>query len=274
MFLRLSGVAVLLTGLVSVPNVASAQNFRVYTTLYDQHAGQSIPVARSLSLFHGGKTYDFIQEVGEVIVFEPAVRGFTLLNLKQMTATTVMFEELNGQLKVARDTLQDHLKNFPKPNDPAAIKLRNQLEFQIAPRFEEVSDKKGQLTLKSENMTYNVRLAHVETPGTVDAYLQYADWTCRLNYVLYPGPLFPEPRLALNAALRKANAIPTEVELVADVETRIHRRAEHQINMDLDEKDRDLIYQWDQQLKNKRLKKVTFTEYQRALLVSQASRRK
>jgi hypothetical protein len=255
MFLRLSGAVVMSIGMLSVPESAIAQNFRVYTTVYDQHAGQSIPVARSLSLFHGGKTYDFIQEVNEVIVFEPAVRGFTLLNLKQMTATTVMFEELNGQLKVARDTLQEHLK-FSESEQSGGDQAGASSSFR-SPRFEEVSEKEGQLTLKSDNMTYNVRLAHLDAPENVNAYLQYADWICRLNFVLYPGPLFPEPRLALNAALRKANAVPTEVELIADVASRIHRRAEHRIDMNLDEKDRDLIYQWDQQLKNKRLKKVT-----------------
>lgn len=267
--MSLRWIAVLAVAVVThVPQVASAQNFRVYTTVYDEVGGQSHAVARSLSLFHGGKTYDFIQEVGEVIIFEPAVRGFTLLNLRQMTSTKVMFEELNGQLKVARDTLHDHLQNFPKEDDPAGAKIRSQLEFQMTPKFEEGLESDGRLALRSPHMNYRVRVAQFD-PQSVSAYLQYADWTCRLNYVLYPGPLFPEPRLALNAVLRKQKAIPTEVELIADVQDRIHRRAEHRIDLNLDEKDRELIHQWEKQLASKAVKKVTFSEYQRALLVSQ-----
>lgn len=274
MFQRRTCAGLLAVLLLSGPATAVAQNFRVYTIVYDEHGGQSRPVARSLSLFHAGKTYDFIQEVQEVIIFEPSQRGFTLLNTRQMTSTKVLFEELNGQLKVARETFREHLANFSMKDEPVAIRLQKQLQFQIDPRFDEVRENDHVLTLRSDFMKYRVRLARLESSENVDAYLQYADQICKLNYVLYPGPLLPEPRLALNKALRKAKAIPTEVELIADVETRIHRRAEHRIDWNLDEKDRALINDWEKLLASKDVKKITFSQYQRALLVSQNSRRK
>jgi hypothetical protein len=273
MFLRLTGAVVLLIGMLSIPEAAVAQSFRVYTTVYDVQAGKSVPVARSLSLFHAGKTYDFIQEVGEVIIFEPGKRGFTLLNTRQQSATTVLFEELNGKLKVARETLQAHLNSFPDPNNPQGMKVREQLQFQLSPQFEEIRDNDSRLTLKSPHLSYGVRLGETNDPANVTAYLNYADWTSRLNFVLYPGPIFPEPRIAVNSALRKVNRIPTEVELIADVQNRIHRRAEHRIDWNLDETDRDLIHQWEKLLESKRLKKVTFEEYQRALLVAQGGKK-
>ncbi len=248
------------------PRICPAQDIHVYTAVFDQQAPQSQPIARSLSLFHGGKTYDFIQELGEVIIFEPAMKRFTLLNTRQMKATTVLCEELNGQLKVARAAMEENLAKFTREKNP---QLFDQLKFQLNPQFEEQKEKEGSLTLQSDSMQYKVKYAPLDSAEKTDAYLNYADWTCRLNYVLDPGKLYPEPRLAVNAALRKLQAVPTEVELIADVQGRIHLRAEHTIHLNLDEKDRELIHQWEQLLAGKDLKRVTVHEYQRALLVGQ-----
>jgi len=253
---------------------AVAQDFHVYTTVYNDASTPPRVIARSLSLFHGGKTYDFVHEVGEVIVFEPAARRFTLLNTRQMKAATVLFEELNGQLKVARETLEQHLAEFSMEDAAQRAKLYDQLRFQLEPQFKEERGDDGRLVLSSPHMQYRTRIAPINAAEKVNAYLHYADWMCRLNYVLHPGPLLPEPRLALNASLRKAQAIPTEVELIADVDQRIHLRAEHKTYWNLDDKDRELIHQWEQLLRSKDLQNLTFQEYQRSLLVSEASRRK
>jgi hypothetical protein len=254
---------------VLAPRFGLSQDIHVYTTVTDEQGPQPQVVARSLSLFHGGKTYDYIDQVGEVIIFEPAARQFTLLNTRQMKAAHVLCEQLNGQLKVARQTLEASLEDFPRQTDPA---LWDQLQFQLSPKFQEERPQEGQLALRSESMRYQVRYVPMNTPEMVEklqAYLNYADWTCRLNYVLHPGRIMPEPRLALNDALRKAQVMPTEVELIADVRDRIHLKAEHTIHLNLDEKDRELIHQWEQLLKSKELKILTFQEYQRAILVGQ-----
>ena len=246
----------------TAPRVCRSQDMHVNTTVYNQQAEPPEVRSRSLSLFHGGKTYDFIDEVGEVVIFEAASKRFTLLNTRQMKAATVLCEELNGQLKVARETIQ---------NDQA---LWNQLKFQLNPRFTEDRKEDGLLTLQGDAMRYRVKFTPIESKDKVQAYLNYADWACRLNYVLHPGKLYPEPRLALNNALRKVQALPTEVELIADIGERIHLRAEHKIYMNLNDKDRDLIHQWEKLLASKDLKHVTFQEYQKALLTEQVGRRK
>ena len=67
---------------------ARAQDFEVYTRVYDENAvaadGKSplkVPIARSLTMFHAGKAYDYIEAIGEVVVidFDPATPHFSLL---------------------------------------------------------------------------------------------------------------------------------------------------------------------------------------------------
>src|ERR1043165_1169439 len=63
---------------IAACGTARAQDFRVYTTIQDLTAAppgnggaaQAPVVARTLTLFHAGKAYDYIPEIGEVIVIE------------------------------------------------------------------------------------------------------------------------------------------------------------------------------------------------------------
>src|SRR5690606_5890737 len=105
-----------------------------------------------------------------------------------------------------------------------------------------------------------------------EVYLHYADWMARLNYVLHPHALYPEPRLKLNEVLRAHGKLPVEVELKSSIGLPIHLRAEHQIHWKLDATDRSLIHEWESLLKSSNTRQVTFQEYQRSLLVSKNER--
>lgn len=261
--------------LTTFVNVGSGQEIHVYTTVYDETAPQPEVISRSVSLFHAGKTYDYVDEVGEVIVFEPAHSKFTLLNTRQMKAATVHFDVIKRQLKLARETIQEHVAELKQSETPSALKLAASLEFQLAPHFDaELDESRKQLALSGGAIRYTAQTAEVDNRERVDAYLRYADWICRLNYVLHPGVMLPEPRLALNESLRTAGLMPTGVELVAEAGGQLHLRAEHAIHWDLNEKDRQLIRQWEQLLKSSEVEHVTFLEYQRTILLSQTGRSK
>ena len=253
---------------------SAAQEFRIYTKVYDAGAAQNIRpsvIGNSLSLFHAGKVYDHVenQHESEVIIFEPAHQRFTILSTSRSLATTVHFDEIKHKLKLARNVTETHVGTLLAQKPPAAKDTVQKVRFPIEPAFKTTIDPEGSsLQCESDHLSYRVRLAEVEEPKTSEVYLNYADWTARLNYVLHPHALFPEPRLALNGILRSTGKMPVEVELVSSIGMPIHLRAEHQIHWKLDATDRALIHEWESLLKSSQTRHVTFQEYQRSVLIS------
>lgn len=266
-------------GFVLVLNqLVLAQDFRIYTRVYDAGAAQNVRpsvIGSSLSLFHAGKVYDHVEneQESEVIIFEPAHQRFTILSTSRSLATTVHFDEIKRKLKLAQNVTQDHIQALLRQQPPASSETVEKLKFPLEPTFQtQVSQMGNSLTCSSKYLTYQVRCADVEEHQTAEVYLNYADWMARLNYVLHPHALFPEPRLALNQVLRSQGKIPTQVELHSSIGMPIQLRAEHQIHWKLDITDRSLIHEWESLLKSESTRQVTFQEYQRALLVSQSRR--
>ena len=270
---------ILLAGILSlVSTTLFGQEFRVYTAVYDVSAsydgrsGKSEPVARSLTLFHAGKVYDYIQAIGEVTIFEPAHRRFTILSTPRKLATTVDVDEINHKLKLAGDVVKNRIRELRQKNDSKFFALQAALQFQLDPDFAETyAEDVKQLTLKSPNLQYVIQCADTKsqeaiTPENVTAYLRYADWICRLNYVLHPGALLPQPRLALNESLRRRNLIPTRVVLEAAAGAQINLRAEHKIQWELTEQDRTFIDGWETMLRSKKTRMVPFRHYQETVL--------
>lgn len=259
-----------------VQNAGLSQEFRVYTSIHDVSTSPdrdthdpdaSQIVSRSLTLFHAGKAYDYIDTVGELTVFEPTLRRFTLLNGSRMLVTTVAFDQLAELQKMAERETRKYVQGLHKSASPPQKSLIGALESQIDPRFDEQFDEEThRLTLASKPLRYDVRCAAAAVPEAVETYLGYADWTARLNYVLHPHVLFPAPRLKLNEALRRHQLMPTEVELRAKFERPLHLRAEHRIHWDLSPKDRSYIHHWESLLRDKKVRHVSFREYQETLL--------
>ncbi|HZZ73132.1 MAG TPA: hypothetical protein VFE24_12830, partial [Pirellulales bacterium] len=71
-----------------------------------------------------------------------------------------------------------------------------------------------------------------DSPEAAKQYREFTDDFARLNAVTNPGSLPPFPRLAVNEALGKRNALPREVELTIAAKKLfgkpIIRRTEHQ----------------------------------------------
>lgn len=265
---------------LSLIGTSGAQEFRIHTRVYDLNSedGSSRTsedpemVGESLTLSHAGKMYDYMPAIGEVIIFEPAHRRFIVLNTLGTRATTVDFDQLNHLLELARREARSSLEVPPErggPPDAVAEALRFQLEPDFTERFD--GDRR-RLVLSSPHLRYVADGAKVDPPEAAELYLDYADWICKLNYVLNPQALLPDCRLALNASLRRKGLMPTRVELETEFDPQRHLRAEHVINWDLGENEHAVISRWERMLRSEHTRQVTFREYQQAMIEKQAKR--
>lgn len=264
---------VLMAGL-TLPT-AAAQEFRVFTVVYDLSAeaegGRPPVVARAATLFHAGKVYDYLDSANEVIVYEPTERRFRVLNPSRGIVTTVAFDEIRQLLKIAREETERQAERLAGSSEPEAARAAGLLRFQLDPRFQESFDEQsGLLALDGGVLRYEVRAVDPARPGVAGAYLEYADWVHQLNYLLHPGPILPEPRLALNQALRAKGRLPEAVEQRVAITPVLHRRAEHTLHFELNAQDRALIHQWETQLGSESIRQVPLREYQKAVLTAKA----
>jgi hypothetical protein len=261
--------------------VLAAQEFRIYTRVSQEMGGtpetagdakQNAVIARSLTLFHAGKVYDYIDSVGEVTIFEPGRKRFTILSTTRRMTTQVKFDELLGKLNIAQKAIESFVA-VPNSKGGPPLKVAKALNFQLAPDFDTKYATDGKaLTLNSPFVRYEARCSKAKAPQALTAYLHYADWTCRLNYVLHPLTLYPASRLELNEALLEHDVIPTEVRLTIAGDNPLQFKAEHEIHWQLDKKDREYIGRWEKLLKDRSTRHVDFREYQKAMLVSLSKR--
>ena len=250
------------------------QELHFYTKVYDLSSKAKKPpvIARSLSLFHAGKVYDYVESIGEVTIFEPVKNRFLILDTKRDILTVADLDEIKHHLKVAHQVTEDHIQKLQQrkynhqKDEQDAMQVAKHLTFQLKPTFQiEHDTASNRITLKGTGIQYIASSAKNDSKEVVNAFLKYTDWTARLNYVLHPGAVFPASRIVLNEQLKKHQSIPTSVELKTD---KVHLSAEHQVHWNLDARDRSLIHRWNQQLKSKSIKKVTLREYQRITLTS------
>jgi len=260
-----------------------AQEFRIYTRVYNeapaagagssQAARDPVIVGRSVSFFHAGKVYDYVDTAGEVTIFEPVLDRFTILNSSRMLVATLTLTELRQRLDESKLEAERYLLRAKSGDEPDARRLSSLIEFQLRPQFRESWDpQKRLLTLSSPDFTYEAQCAPAKSPEIVNTYLRYTDWTSQLNYLLHPQALLPGPRLALNASLRDKQMLPITVALKARIGTGIQLRAKHEISWQLDEQDRRWIHQWESVLNSPDVQRVEFAELQRAILAGSTRR--
>ncbi len=252
-----------------------AQQFRVYTRVLrvgiDQPEEKPEVIARSLTLFHAGKVYDLVPAAGEVTIFEPAHERFIVFSARQMLATTVTFDEIRRLLDSARDETRNYAERLKERRDRESLTVVEPLLFQLSPKFNEKYDEtENRLTLKSPRFNYAVECQYPEIPEALESYLSYADWAARLNHVLHPHSLYPEPRLKLNNALREHQRIPSKVELQVAFDRPLHLQAEHRFDWSLSADDRQSISHWEGLMKKSDMKVVSFREYQRSVILGTA----
>ncbi|WP_417847803.1 hypothetical protein [Thalassoglobus sp.] len=247
---------------------ANAQNLRVYTNVTDiSDAENPRPLSHSLTLFHGGRVYDYMPEVGEVVIFEPIHNRFIILG-KNYAATEVSFAEINHFLETAQTKAVQYIDELATSPDADSAAKAAAMRFQLTPEFQETFDEaSNRLTLSGTEIEYSVVTQPVEATNAVNRYLEYADWTKRLNFVLHRHDSLPQARLKVNQKLRDRNVLPRVVELTMHLHPPVKFRAEHRFSDSFQSADRRLISQWEQTLESDNIRWMTFRKYQQNLLV-------
>lgn len=253
---------------------ANAQGLKVSTAVYNagqlDSNGREPIVSSSVSLFHAGKVYDYVEAVGEVVIYEPSKNRFVLLNPGRGLLTIIRFEELNRLLAARAPRIEEYLAELRQTGAKDLAKAERNVRFQLAPEFRKTFDSNsGTLLLKGPSWTYVVSTREWEDQDQVRTYIRYTDWTARLNYVLHPSSLFPEPRLALNeAVLELKNRIPVAVQLSLQPDEKLTLRAEHQFTRGLSDQERRLISDWNAAMTSGQLKELPFRQYQEKTLAA------
>ncbi len=254
----LAGIIVLLC----CAAVARAQEFRASTTIYDARkpggagAPASHPRGRSTSLFHAGRVYDQLDAGSQMTIFEPAHERFVIIDRASLQSAVLTFDDINRWIYQSAMRAKERIAR-ERSQTPNAKQVEL-LEFQLEPKFKETySEKDHILTLSSGVLTYEVKCATHDSQEVIDAYLDYADWAARLNFVVNPQALFPQPRLALNEALRRRHLLPVEVKFRSAHEKGMQLDAHHRFDWKLDDTDRRTIHDWNEQLQNRNIKQVS-----------------
>ena len=268
--------------LAALGNLANAQELRVYTTIRDlsRHAGpgaaEHAPViVRSLMLFHAGKVYDYIDPAQEVTVFEPAHKRFTVLNARRQLSTQLTQDEIRQFLGLAEDEASKRLEILAEEATPASKKSLEILRFQFQPDFAaEFDPVKHHLTMVGDNCQYIVDGVQPPSAAVLEQYLHVADWMAQFNSVLHPQSLFPAPRLKLNEQLRKREMLPITIVLKADTDPPLNLQAQHKWAWNFEKKDRQMIDEWDKQLRDPNLRTVSFRQFQQEMFRTEITRKR
>jgi hypothetical protein len=252
--------------------VASAQELSCYSLTEDLSQGveRKAVVARSLTLFHANKVYDYIDSLQEVTIYEPVPRKFTVLQVKAGAAAEVTQDEIRRYLSLAEEQAAAEIS---QPSSAVPQRSLEWLQFQLQPKFEaRLEASANRLLLTSPQFRYDVEGLKPPEPAVAEAYLKYADALAELNAVLHPS-LLPGPRLQLNQELRTRELLPKSVRRTMRVDRVSDLRVEHQWSWKLTDHNRQLIQQWETELRKSSLRRLTFKELQQEVLSGRLTQR-
>jgi hypothetical protein len=276
--IRLCCVAMACVTACGLSSSAAAQEFRIYTTVEplkdakDSRPAPKITSSISLTLFHAGKVYDYLQTSEETVISEPAHNRFLVLSKRRNLATAITQDEIRRFLGLAQSHARDLIQDLQRQGTEHQAAI-DAIEFQLVPEFEVRDDPKARkLTLDSPQLRYDVSYEAPPSPEISRTYLKTADWTAQLNSVLHPHNLLPEPRMRLNDELRKRNAIPRIVDLEIKGEHPVRLQARHEWTFKLNPRDRQLIDAWESQLRQPGFRTIPFQEFQQQTLTSNRRR--
>jgi len=265
---------ILLCSILNLCSPGFGQGLRISTHVYDMEKtpAPGKMVSSSLSLIHNGRIYDYVDAANEVLIFDPVERRFTILNTSRGLSTTLTFDEIRHKMDSLEPKTTKYIQELRGAGTPSAERMADALEFQLHPKFEQSYEPTTEsLILSSPSFTYRVETRKWDEPDLVERYLTYADWTARLNFILHPNSLLPEPRIALNNALRSLkDRMPITVELDLRPNDTLHLRAAHQLTRILSEDDHARIAKWEADRKSKAVREVPFLSYQQAVLLSKS----
>lgn len=170
------------------------------------------PASRSLTLFDGGTTWDFLAESAgedeaaeaagcrEIILYDPVRERVIVLDPRLKIKTQV------DCLRLER--LSASLGKWARSADDKLIRWAGDVDIASG-----IVARKGAVELKGPRVCYAVEYADAPSPAAADAYRGFADTVLLLKALLQPGGLPPFPRLAINRHVAAAGGIPSEVRL-------------------------------------------------------------
>lgn len=264
---------IVLAGSFLTTSTLAGQELRIFTVTRDvtqasEKPGERAPiVSRSLTLFHAGKVYDYIDILREVTIFEPAHRRFTILNESAAAFSIVSQDEVRQFLSLAETRARELAGDLLRQDTGDQRNSVEFLQFQLRPEFKTSYDSATRrLRLETASFGYDVVCVTPPQATIQEPYLRYADAMAELNAVLHPQSLLPAPRLELNRQLRNQGVLPISVRRSMSFGQRQELIAEHEWKGALTELDRQLISGWESQLTKGQVRELTFEQLQRAVL--------
>jgi hypothetical protein len=181
-------------------------------------AGQAKePVARSLTLFDGGTTWDFLDPSAphparkvadaagceQIILHDPVRERVIVLDPRR---------KLKTQIDVLRlERLSASLCKWSRSSDDKLIRWAGSADIGGG-----ISEGNGSLELVGPRVKYTIHYTAAPTPEMAKAYRTFADTAILLKALLQPGGMPPFPRLAINRRIESAGGIPSDVTLAVD----------------------------------------------------------
>ena len=226
-----------------------AADFHVENAVYVE--GQSEPISRGVTIFQEGLVYDFLNQPGEVIIFDKAHRRFILIDSGRHVRSEISMDDVQGFVNRVKQRLAGH------PN--------SNVRWMADPAFDEsFAAENSLLTLKSPEITYQAEIQATDS-ATAAQYHEFSDWYAKFNLALDPKSRPPFPRMSLNDAIERHQGIATKVHLTAALGskgtvTKITSR--HQIALQLDSNDMARAAEARESLRN--FQGVSFRDYQAA----------
>lgn len=191
---------------------ASPCVMRVATEMFAGDAAE--PVARSLTLFHEGVAWDFLEmpaaaaaeptfELVEIALHDPARERVVVVDTVRHVKTQI------ERLQLER--LGVSLATWARKADDPLVRWAGGPDF--SSDFTAADDR---LELSGPRVRYAVAHVPASSPAAATTYREFADTAMLLKALVHPGGLPPFPRLAVNRRLEAAGAIPAEVTLEVD----------------------------------------------------------
>ena len=188
-------------------------DLRVESELFS--AGGDEPVARSLTLFHHGVAWDFLElvdadtktaAIAEIVLHDPARERVVVIDPVRHVKTQVDMIRL--------ERLSVSLAKWARSNDDRLVRWAGGPDFTAG--FTEEDER---IELVGPRVRYAVAYEEAPCPEAAGNYRRFADTAILLKALMQPGGIPPFPRLAVNRRLEDAGAIPSEVTL--EIEPRL-----------------------------------------------------
>ncbi len=232
---------------VSIAGRGFAQEFRVETDIYVGESTESS--SHTVTLFEKSAVYEFVDSPKQIVVYRNGSSErsgqFILLDLEMQCRTDVEV----GRIE----------KLMTKLNRWAAEQKDPLMKFSANPKFEEAFDAEhNSLTLTSPEWTYRVATVQAEDDAAAKRYQEFMDHYAALSSMVYNSAP-PGPRIALDAALAKRNAVPVEIHRTTGGEGKHPVRSTQMFTWRLSREDRNRLDETQADLAN--FKKVDNEEF-------------